>query len=145
MRSPVDSRATRHQNRAFPQLPNPLAALNEWQFTRRKRSHFAQKSVNGGIVIWLCQTATNPAPAAVVNLTPVCPQSGSVSGHITSANVVQANTPPTQQLLAGELAEVIAAIRAGSAYANVHTSLSPGGEIRGQIRADGKTESGAGP
>ena len=38
----------------------------------------------------------------------------------------------------GELAEVIAAIRAGSAYANVHTSLSPGGEIRGQIRADGK-------
>ncbi len=44
----------------------------------------------------------------------------------------------TQQILAGELAEVIAAIRAGVAYANVHTTLSPGGEIRGQIRADEK-------
>ena len=99
--------------------------------------HVAQKAVNGGIVIWLCQTAAVPAPAAVVNLTPVCPQSGSVSGHITSANVLQAGNG-TQQILAGELADVIAAIRAGVAYANVHTTLSPGGEIRGQIRADEK-------
>jgi hypothetical protein len=38
-----------------------------------------------------------------------------------------------QQLTAGDLAEVIRAIRAGAAYANVHTDLSPGGEIRGQI------------
>ena len=40
----------------------------------------------------------------------------------------------SQQLAAGELNEVIRAIRAGVAYANVHTILSPGGEIRGQIR-----------
>jgi len=40
----------------------------------------------------------------------------------------------TQQIAAGELEEVIAAIRVGAAYANVHTSVSPGGEIRGQIR-----------
>ena len=26
--------------------------------------HVAQRSVNGSIVIWLCQTAANPAPAA---------------------------------------------------------------------------------
>jgi len=91
--------------------------------------------VNGGIVIWLCQTATNPAPAAVAAITPVCPLSGTVTGHVTAANVLQANTPPTQQILAGELADVIAAIRAGVAYANVHTTLSPGGEIRGQIKA----------
>ncbi|PYR39954.1 MAG: hypothetical protein DMF93_12425 [Acidobacteria bacterium] len=38
------------------------------------------------------------------------------------------------KILAGELADVIAAICAGVAYANVHT-LSPGGEIRGQIKA----------
>jgi CHRD domain len=42
----------------------------------------------------------------------------------------------SQAILAGELAEVLAAIRAGVAYANVHTTLSPGGEIRGQIRVD---------
>jgi hypothetical protein len=39
-------------------------------------------------------------------------------------------------IVAGELNEVIAAIRAGVAYANVHTLISPGGEIRGQIRTD---------
>jgi hypothetical protein len=37
----------------------------------------------------------------------------------------------------GEFDELIAAIRAGATYANVHTVGRPGGEIRGQIgRAD---------
>ena len=100
--------------------------------------HVAQRSVNGSIVIWLCQTTTTPAPASVAGLTPFCPQSGSVSGHITAANVIAASTV-SQQITAGELAEVIAAIRAGVAYANVHTTpLSPGGEIRGQITASKK-------
>ena len=96
--------------------------------------HFAQKGVNGSVVIWLCQTTTTPAPAAVAGITPFCPQSGTVTGHITTANVVAAGTA-SQQIAAGELGEVIAAIRAGVAYANVHsTPLTPGGEIRGQIR-----------
>ena len=29
--------------------------------------HLGQHSVNGGILVWLCQTATNPAPAAVAH------------------------------------------------------------------------------
>ena len=96
--------------------------------------HFAQKSVNGSVVIWLCQTATTPAPASVAAITPVCPQSGTVVGTITNANVVAAATA-SQQITAGELSEVIAAIRGGVAYANVHaTPLNPGGEIRGQIQ-----------
>jgi hypothetical protein len=96
--------------------------------------HFGQRSVNGSVVVWLCQTATTPAPATVAAITPFCPQSGTVTGTITAANVVAAGTA-SQQIVAGELAEVIAAIRAGVAYANVHaTPLNPGGEIRGQIR-----------
>jgi hypothetical protein len=96
--------------------------------------HVAQKAVNGSVVIWLCQTATTPAPAAVAAITPMCPTSGTVVGTITSANVVAAGTA-SQQITAGELGEVIAAIRAGVAYANVHsTPLNPGGEIRGQIQ-----------
>ena len=96
--------------------------------------HVAQRSVNGSIVIWLCQTATNPGPAGTQTCTP---GSGTFTGTITAANVI-AGATTTQQLAAGELAEVIAAIRAGVAYANVHTNLSPGGEIRGQIRASAR-------
>jgi len=96
--------------------------------------HFAQRGVNGSIVLWLCQTAAAPAPATVAALTPQCPPSGKVSGVLTAASVVAAGTA-SQSIVAGELAEVIAAIHRGRAYANVHsTPLTPGGEIRGQIR-----------
>lgn len=89
--------------------------------------HFAQRHVIGAIVVWLCGSATNPGPAG----TPACPQSGTVSGTAMAGNVGPGAA--TQQLTAGEIGEVIAAMRAGAAYANVHTTLSPGGEIRGQI------------
>jgi hypothetical protein len=94
--------------------------------------HLGQHSVNGGIMVWLCQTATNPAPVAVAAVTPVCSSPAfSSSGIITAASIV--GPGGTQQLGAGELAELVAALRAGAAYANVHTTVSPGGEIRGQI------------
>ena len=93
--------------------------------------HFAQRSVNGSIVIWLCGTATNLGPAG----TQTCPASpGTITGTITSSNVIDAGTA-SQLILAGELAEVIRAIRAGKTYANIHAlPLNGGGEIRGQIR-----------
>jgi len=99
--------------------------------------HVAQPGVSGSIVIWLCQTAAQPAPAAVSALTPTCPQAGTVSGQITAANVIAGSTV-SQQLAAGELDEVLAAIRGGVAYANVHTTLSTPGEIRGQLKASSR-------
>ena len=96
--------------------------------------HVGQLSVNGSVVIFLCQTASNPDPTG---LAPECPQEGTVTGRITAANVIAGSMAP-QQLAAGDLAAVITAIRAGAAYANVHTTLSTGGEIRGQIRTVGK-------
>jgi hypothetical protein len=96
--------------------------------------HVGQLGVNGSIVIFLCQTATNPDPTG---LAPQCPQEGSVTGTITAANVI-AGATASQQLAAGDLAAVVTAIRAGVAYANVHTDLSPGGEIRGQLRTIAK-------
>jgi CHRD domain len=96
--------------------------------------HVGQLGVNGSIVIFLCQTAANPDPTG---LAPECPQEGTVSGTITAANVI-AGAEASQQLAAGDLAAVVTAIRAGAAYANVHTDVSPGGEIRGQIRTIAK-------
>ena len=50
--------------------------------------HFAQPSVNGGIVIWLCQTATNPAPVSVPT-PPTCPATGgTVTGTVSTADVL---------------------------------------------------------
>jgi CHRD domain len=95
--------------------------------------HVGQFSVNGSIVIWFCRTTQPDAPAG----TPQCTSpSGTFTGTVTAANVVAGST--TQQLGAGELDEVIAAIRAGTAYVNVHSTVSPGGEIRGQIHASRK-------
>ena len=94
--------------------------------------HVGQMSVNGGITLWLCQTSTNPAPASVAALTPTCPSghSGTVTGTLSSANVVAV---AAQLVAAGDLDDVVRAIRAGVAYGNVHSSVEPGGEIRAQL------------
>ncbi len=101
--------------------------------------HFAQKSVNGAIVVWLCGTGAPGTALAGPTGTATCPQSGTVSGTATNSSVFPGSA--TQQLTAGEataIEEVIAAMRAGVAYGNVHTHLSPGGEIRGQIGGRGR-------
>lgn len=95
--------------------------------------HTAQTGVNGGIMVWLCGTAALPGPAG----TPVCPASGSVSGVLTPLQVIG---PTGQGISAGEFAEVVAAIRNGVAYANVHSAKFPGGEVRGQLRRAPKFE-----
>jgi DNA-binding transcriptional LysR family regulator len=48
--------------------------------------------------------------------------------------------PAVQGIAPGDLAAILQMIRAGLGYANMHTPLHPGGEIRGQIRVGGDSE-----
>lgn len=91
--------------------------------------HMAQPFANGGIVVWLCKT-TQAAPVGTQDCP--APRSGTLSGTFDASDVVAVTT---QGISAGDFAEVVHAMRSGLAYANVHTADSPGGEIRGQIKA----------
>ncbi len=95
--------------------------------------HIGQRNVSGGITLWLCGTATNPGPASTPP--PPCPGlTGKVSGTLSAAELVG---PAGQGIGPAEMAKVIRAIKLGYTYANVHSTLAPGGEIRGQIKLDG--------
>ncbi len=96
----------------------------EGTVTTAAHIHLGQKDVSGGVSVFFCGGPTTP---------PCTPGSGSFSGSFTAADVIG---PVAQGIAPGELSELIAAIRAGQTYANVHTNKHPGGEIRGQVRED---------
>jgi hypothetical protein len=97
--------------------------------------HLGQRSVNGGISVWLCgNPSAGPPPITPPPGTPLCPPSpGQVSGTLTAEDVVG---PANQGIAMGEFEELLTAIKAGVTYANVHSSMFPGGEIRGQLNED---------
>ena len=89
--------------------------------------HFGKPALNGGISIFLCSNLGN-GPAG----TQACPQSGTITGEVDAADVLG---PLGQGIEAGAFDEIVAAMRAGHTYVNVHSTKWPGGEIRAQIRA----------
>jgi len=91
--------------------------------------HIGQRHVNGGISFFLCTNLT-PLPAGVP-APQACPAPpAEISGVITAADVLG---PTGQGIPAQAFAEVISHIRDGNSYANVHSTVAPGGEIRGQL------------
>jgi hypothetical protein len=87
--------------------------------------HLGQRATSGGVIAFLCGGQDKPT----------CPlREGTVTGVIDTADVTG---PASQGIAAGELTEVIRALRAGAVYANVHTVKYPGGEIRGQVGSKG--------
>ncbi len=103
---------------------------------RQAHIHIAPEQNTGPIVLWLCQTAANVAPAGTNP--PQCfnalagdsPRTNTISGVIRASDVIP---QATNGIGPNELAEVLALMRAGKSYVNVHSSMSPGGEIRSQI------------
>jgi hypothetical protein len=96
--------------------------------------HFGRPAISGGIVLWLC--ANNPpiTPPASIPTPQQCPPfPATITGTLTAADVVASSNGQGIQAGAAGLAEMIAAMRAGAAYANVHTTTHPSGEIRGRL------------
>jgi hypothetical protein len=86
--------------------------------------HLGARGLAGGVIAFLCGGSGKPA----------CPPSeGTVEGVIGMSDVIG---PAGQGIAAGELREVVQALRRGAVYANVHTAQYRDGEIRGQINDD---------
>lgn len=89
--------------------------------------HCGGEGVNGPVVVFLYP----PAPPAV--LIP-----GKTNGILAEGVITQANIIPrdSSEACSGGIAtmeDLLAKIRSGEAYVNVHTTQFPGGEIRGQF------------
>ena len=89
--------------------------------TTASHIHFGQRGVAGGVSAFLCGGGDKP---------PCTPTSGDFEGDIDAADVIG---PSGQGIAAGEMAELVRAMRRGYTYVNVHTTLNAPGLIRGQV------------
>jgi hypothetical protein len=104
-----------------------LGYINMQGSVTQAHLHFAQPGVNGAIMVFLCSNLGN-GPVG----TPACPEkAGELHGTI-DADRIGAGAA-AQGVAAGQIVEFLRALRAGIVYVNVHSTLYPGGEIRGQL------------
>jgi hypothetical protein len=88
--------------------------------------HFGKVHVAGAVMVFFCSNLAT-APAG----TQPCPASGgTVTGTLTAANVLEI---AGQNVTAGDFNALVQALLTDTAYANVHTTNFPAGEIRGQV------------
>jgi CHRD domain len=89
--------------------------------------HFGKSRASGGVLVFFCSNLNN-GPAN----TPTCPASGTVAGTWTAASI---GAIPGQNVTAGDFDALTDALLSNTAYANIHTTALPAGELRGQVRS----------
>lgn len=99
--------------------------------------HLGRPTITGNVVVFFCGGGNTTATQAA------CPVSGTVSGTWTPVDIVQTapgtgdasqGIDPANQGADEAFARLVKSIKAGLTYANVHTTRSSGGEIRGQLK-----------
>ncbi|HEX9676253.1 MAG TPA: CHRD domain-containing protein [Anaerolineales bacterium] len=85
--------------------------------------HCGAAGVNGPVVVFLYGLGPTVSPDGVLS-----------EGVITQSNVIAADDSAACPDGLADFEELIAKMRSGNTYANVHTIVNPGGEVRGQIR-----------
>jgi CHRD domain len=84
--------------------------------------HLGKRTEAGGVIAFFCggggKLDCPPSPATV-------------TGTIVPADV---QGPIPQGIAPGEFDELLRALRSHLTYANVHSDICPGGEVRGQLR-----------
>ncbi len=84
--------------------------------------HLGKQTDAGGVIVFFCGGGGKPD----------CPPSpNTVTGTIVAADIVG---PANQGIDAGQFEELLSALRSRLTYANVHSNICPGGEVRGQLR-----------
>lgn len=93
--------------------------------------HVGKPTDSGGVVLFFCGGGNTPATQVACPT----PDGGTVSGTWTAADIRPVTTQGVDPSDANQNTweRIVKAIRAGFTYANVHTTRSPGGEIRGQL------------
>ncbi|MFI1104598.1 CHRD domain-containing protein [Streptomyces melanogenes] len=104
-----------------------LAHLTGLSNVTQSHIHFGGRARSGGISAHLCAGPSSGAPAG----TPVCPAAGgTVTGTLKPASIIG---PAEQGTAPADFTALVAAMRAGETYANVHPTAFPAGAIRGQL------------
>ncbi len=84
--------------------------------------HLAPKGKNGEVVVWLYPAPSTPQPKLIEK---------KFSGTLAEGTIKAADL--TGPLAGKSLSDLLAQIKAGAIYLNVHTQQHPQGEIRGQV------------
>ena len=88
--------------------------------------HLGPAGVNGPVVVFLFG---------------LVPEGMTSTGILAEGTITEADLIPRPAIgFGGTMAELVAQLRSGGAYVNVHTLAFPGGEVRGQVREAGPTQ-----